>query len=92
MFLHKIPDKLCHLNFQDNGNRIVFTCLMHFQTNMFPAIIYFLNNYQLFKRKYLSVKYALIIKNILIMRSLKERAKKPAVTAPLSAVVLGLGA
>lgn len=92
MFSHKTPDKLCHLNFQDNGNRMVFTCLTHFQTNMFPAIIYFPNNYQPFKRNYLSVKYALILKNILIMRSLKKSTKKSGVTASFSAVVLGWGA
>lgn len=65
---------------------------MHFQTNMFPGIIYFPSNYPLFKRNYLSVKYPLILKKILIMRSLKKRTKKPAVTASLSAAVLGLGA
>lgn len=44
---------------------------MHFQTNTFPDIIYFPSNYQVLKKNYLSVQYALILKSILIMRGSK---------------------
>lgn len=41
--------------------------------------------------KELSVKHALILKNILIMRSLIKELMKSAVTVSLNAVALGLG-
>lgn len=65
---------------------------MHIQTNnIFPVIMYIPSNHQLCKKNYLSVKHALILKNILIMRSLIKELKKSVVTVSLNAVALGLG-